>query len=58
MRQGDLSQQEAESLFVRWYPLVKTEEELEQEDDKMLNLDQEDIDDDENRPLAWKEAES
>jgi len=59
VKRGDLSEEEAKRLFVRWYPLA-TDEESEQEeteDDEAIDLDQEDgdladIDDDEDRPLA------
>jgi hypothetical protein len=59
---GDLSEKEAERLFVRWYPLA-TDEEAEQEeaeDDEVLAIDSENDDqnaDDEGRPEPEGEQE-
>jgi hypothetical protein len=59
---GDLSEKEAERLFVRWYPLA-TDEESEQEeaeDDETLAIDNESDDqntDDEGRPEPEGERE-
>jgi hypothetical protein len=56
---GDLSEKEAERLFVRWYPLA-TDEEAEQEeaeDDEILDSDNDDQPDDEGRPEPEGERE-
>ncbi len=63
VERGDLSKQEARRLFLRWYPLAETDEEVvqeEQEDEEAIYLSQEEIDlenrdRDEARSLAEKE---
>jgi hypothetical protein len=47
VQQGDLSEEEARRLVVRWYPLVESDEELaqeERENEDGFNPDQEDLD--------------